>query len=193
MTIINLENVFSNGSAFYPEFKQVFGYNTETRKFIMEKDILDKTPVEVNRVFNPYYLTMYVKGEKATPEEIATYFNSLGLIDTLENIPFPVLEKIGDEKAKEPLKELLTKLLAINDGSLVVETHESDGYTFIKDDEGDLEGLCWSALYPTGNGMHINSKNALKQNGFKVFPLEKDSFGWLIGAVTTNKGIITFG
>jgi hypothetical protein len=33
----------------------------------------------------------------------------------------------------------------------------------------------------------------LDSNGFSVIPIEKDSFGWLIGGILTKKGIITYG
>lgn len=33
----------------------------------------------------------------------------------------------------------------------------------------------------------------LATNGYPVFPVEKDGFGWLIGGVSTSKGVITYG
>ena len=33
----------------------------------------------------------------------------------------------------------------------------------------------------------------LKSNGYAVAPLEKDSFGWLIGGIETSKGVIAYG
>ena len=33
----------------------------------------------------------------------------------------------------------------------------------------------------------------LEEDDINVFPVEKDRFGWLIGGIQTNKGIITFG
>lgn len=35
--------------------------------------------------------------------------------------------------------------------------------------------------------------NILKSAGYNVFPLERDSFGWLIGGISTSKGIIAYG
>jgi len=32
----------------------------------------------------------------------------------------------------------------------------------------------------------------LKLEGFAVFPIEKDVFGWLVGGIQLRKGIITF-
>ena len=46
----------------------------------------------------------------------------------------------------------------------------------------------------TNNGFcHWEHINMLKQCGYSVFPLERDSFGWLIGGISTSKGIIAYG
>ena len=33
----------------------------------------------------------------------------------------------------------------------------------------------------------------LDERGISVFPVEQDSFGWVIGGIYTSKGIITYG
>lgn len=33
----------------------------------------------------------------------------------------------------------------------------------------------------------------LKEYGYMVFPLERDNFGWVIGGISTNKGVIAYG
>jgi hypothetical protein len=38
-----------------------------------------------------------------------------------------------------------------------------------------------------------NNINFLKENSIHVFPIERDSFGWLLGGISTSKGIITYG
>jgi len=35
--------------------------------------------------------------------------------------------------------------------------------------------------------------NVLKEKGFDVFPVERDSFGWMLGGITTSKGVIVYG
>lgn len=40
---------------------------------------------------------------------------------------------------------------------------------------------------------NFDAIDALEEAGFDVFPLEKDSFGWLIGGIQTNCGIVVFG
>ena len=33
----------------------------------------------------------------------------------------------------------------------------------------------------------------LEANGYYVFPLEQDGFGWLVAGISTLKGVITYG
>ena len=40
---------------------------------------------------------------------------------------------------------------------------------------------------------NIEMMEYLRNQGYWVFPLEQDSFGWLVGAISTIKGIITYG
>lgn len=35
--------------------------------------------------------------------------------------------------------------------------------------------------------------HTMEDHGYQVFPLERDSFGWLIGGIQTQKGIIAYG
>lgn len=45
------------------------------------------------------------------------------------------------------------------------------------------------------NKGECNYKNItiLKKNNFSVFPIEVDSYGWLIAGINTKKGIIVYG
>jgi heterodisulfide reductase subunit A-like polyferredoxin len=44
------------------------------------------------------------------------------------------------------------------------------------------DGRCnWSAI------------SEVKNNGFNVLPLERDSFGWLVGGIKTRRGVVAFG
>jgi hypothetical protein len=51
-----------------------------------------------------------------------------------------------------------------------------------------------NVLFITEEG-HVNYENLVKvkSQGVYIFPLEQDRFGWLVGGVQTDKGIITFG
>jgi hypothetical protein len=35
--------------------------------------------------------------------------------------------------------------------------------------------------------------NILRAGGLHIFPLEQDSFGWMLGGITTSKGVIVYG
>jgi hypothetical protein len=49
-------------------------------------------------------------------------------------------------------------------------------------------------LLITSNGkLHIDNMEILDTAGYRTFPVEGDSFGWLIGGVQTSIGIITYG
>jgi hypothetical protein len=46
----------------------------------------------------------------------------------------------------------------------------------------------------TGMGLvNWGAVDILAQHGYGVFPMEQDSFGWLIGGISTSKGILVFG
>jgi hypothetical protein len=48
-------------------------------------------------------------------------------------------------------------------------------------------------LITSGGFCNWGNIDTLKDNGYNVFPLERDSFGWLIGGISTTKGIIAYG
>lgn len=48
-------------------------------------------------------------------------------------------------------------------------------------------------LISSGGRVNYKNKKELENNGYKVFPGEKDSFGWLTGCIATKKGIVVFG
>ena len=46
----------------------------------------------------------------------------------------------------------------------------------------------------TGMGVvNWGAVDILAHHGYGVFPMEQDSFGWLIGGISTKKGILLFG
>ena len=50
------------------------------------------------------------------------------------------------------------------------------------------------SLLITDNG-YCNWENieTLKDAGYSVFPIERDSFGWIIGGISTSKGVVAYG
>ena len=51
--------------------------------------------------------------------------------------------------------------------------------------------LCYLLITEKGN-LDWDAKDELESYGFQVFPVEQDRYGWLIGAVLTEKGAIKF-
>jgi hypothetical protein len=65
-------------------------------------------------------------------------------------------------------------------------------------ESGDIEESAVSPLATdalvTGDGRcNWSAISEVKNNGFDVFPLERDSFGWLVGGIKTRRGIVAFG
>lgn len=55
-----------------------------------------------------------------------------------------------------------------------------------------IRSLLCGLLITEGGNTDWDAKDELESYGFQVFPVEQDRFGWLIGAVLTEKGAITF-
>ncbi len=47
-------------------------------------------------------------------------------------------------------------------------------------------------ITPTGD-CNWDTIDTLREHGFTVFAVERDGFGWLIGGIQTQKGVITYG
>jgi hypothetical protein len=55
-----------------------------------------------------------------------------------------------------------------------------------------IRSLLCGLLITKGGNLDWDAKDELESYGFQVFPVEQDRSGWLIGAVLTEKGAITF-
>ncbi len=55
-----------------------------------------------------------------------------------------------------------------------------------------IKSLLCATLITKGGNLDWDAKDELESYGFQVFPVEQDRSGWLIGAVLTEKGAITF-
>lgn len=53
--------------------------------------------------------------------------------------------------------------------------------------------LAEQVLIDEEGGRDMDGESDLMLAGFDVFCIEKDSHGWLIGAIQTEKGLITYG
>lgn len=56
-----------------------------------------------------------------------------------------------------------------------------------------LKVLLAELLITPGGHLNWDAKDELAKYGFVCFPVEQDRFGWVLGAVDTEKGAITFG
>jgi hypothetical protein len=56
-----------------------------------------------------------------------------------------------------------------------------------------LRSLLAGVLITAKGNLNWDAKSDLEDYGFKCFPVEQDRFGWILGAVDTEKGAITFG
>jgi hypothetical protein len=57
----------------------------------------------------------------------------------------------------------------------------------------EISGIAESILITQTGYCNWENIYKLENLGFHVFPLERDSFGWILGGISTNKGIITYG
>ena len=56
-----------------------------------------------------------------------------------------------------------------------------------------VKSLLCEILITKDGGVDYDAKDVIESSGYPVYPVERDGFGWMIGAVLTNKGAITFG
>ena len=47
-------------------------------------------------------------------------------------------------------------------------------------------------ITPTGH-CNWDAMDTLRREGYDVFPIERDSFGWLIGGIQTKVGVLVYG
>jgi len=85
------------------------------------------------------------------------------------------------------MEELLQRLQQFETDTSVPDS-ETD---FVEN--ADIEAAACSVLIDEDGQCRWDCIHVLETAGFSVIPIEKDSFGWLIGGIVTTKGIITYG
>lgn len=61
-------------------------------------------------------------------------------------------------------------------------------------DEDVINGLACSLFITSGGGINLAQVNEFEKYApCKIYPVEKDSFGWLIGGIDYNDKNFTFG
>ena len=84
----------------------------------------------------------------------------------------------------------LLKLIEKND---VIQDYEDDIIPAQHPDVIEAINLAEALLITNNGDVDWYSVDVLRAEGYAVFPLEKDRFGWLIGGIATQKGTISFG
>lgn len=88
------------------------------------------------------------------------------------------------EELIKALNELFNNALKVG----IVEYPEDPGHLYFKEG-GDLyrkaDKLCNELLINNGQCNWTNI-NILRNSGFRVFPGDKDGFGWLVGCIQRN-------
>lgn len=56
-----------------------------------------------------------------------------------------------------------------------------------------IKSLLEEVLITPGGNLDWDAKDILYGHGYDCYPVEQDRFGWVLGAVETEKGAITFG
>ncbi len=99
------------------------------------------------------------------------------------------------------IQEFLQKLQELEGDERVVKANRSQclGWNLTEHQYAEivqpLDGaatdlLCGEIMSRTGETPNCD---IIRQSGRNLFPVEKDSFGWLIGGISTSKGTLTFG
>jgi len=57
----------------------------------------------------------------------------------------------------------------------------------------EIERLAEELLITEKGYCNWKNINFLRDIDIDIFPIERDSFGWLVGGILTKKGIITYG
>jgi hypothetical protein len=56
-----------------------------------------------------------------------------------------------------------------------------------------IKSLLEMEMITEGGNLNWDKKDELAAHGFRLVPIEQDNWGWIIGAVVTDVGMITFG
>lgn len=91
------------------------------------------------------------------------------------------------------LQKLLNMLKGIENDTIPhrVEVDEYDKGLYVICEQ--VEDLAGELLIGESGRCNWVSINYLRDNGYRVYPVDRDSFGWLVGGIKTKKGLVTFG
>ncbi len=84
--------------------------------------------------------------------------------------------------------------------ALVQELEASgiDPRPYLRDEDHpnvEMIGILLETLFITTRGnINLDARDELREtHGYELYPVEQDSWGWILGGLRTKKGTITFG
>jgi hypothetical protein len=75
------------------------------------------------------------------------------------------------------------------DNSIKVNNYLDDNIPIVN----EIVNLANNLLITTHGQCNWKNISILEHNNFNIFPIEVDSFGWLIAGIQTSKGVIIYG
>lgn len=93
------------------------------------------------------------------------------------------------------MQKLIDKLISIEKNKdIIYKSYLTNGrHDDLPSIIQDVKVLAEEYLITSQGHPNFENINILKENGYNVYPGEKDSFGWLTGCIKTSKGVIVFG
>ena len=73
--------------------------------------------------------------------------------------------------------------------ALIEKLEEMDKNGLTKELDAEIEGLANECLITPYGGCAWENIDALRKLGYRVYPGDKDSFGWLTGVIENKKGV----
>ena len=71
---------------------------------------------------------------------------------------------------------------------ILLNNYEKDGTS-----TEQIQAIACSVLIEEDGHPAWDAMNTLSSKGYYVFPVERDRFGWVLGAIETSRGIIIYG
>lgn len=117
------------------------------------------------------------------------------LLKAIELIDDSTISGLGYEIETDDIEDSLNEGETLNDLLTGEVTHYNRkvnaGTKYITSDV--ISSLAIDYLITDGGGVNYKNKKIITTAGFRVYPGEADSFGWLTGIIELKKGLIVFG
>lgn len=87
------------------------------------------------------------------------------------------------------MEEFLNKIEELEESDMIASEYLQNDDLMVT----DISIMANNLLIDVDGNCNWDNIEIMKNHNYDVFPLERDRFGWLIGAIQTSKGIITYG